>query len=236
MIPLHGRGASDVRFAARQAALTFSVFSVLSVVSRLHAAPEDVLLQARAKVLLVQARVGGTDRAGTGFIVGPGRALTSEHVVRGARRITLWINEAPYVASVARADRARDLALLAIEDAALAIKPLSVSDAAGTRPGEPVLILGCHPLLQRGRVPRVRQSVISGQFQRLGHFTGPLASPEGTIELLASIERGDSGGPVIRVRDGAVIGIVRARNHAGADGRSRTAWAVPIEAARPLLR
>jgi S1-C subfamily serine protease len=196
----------------------------------------DVLEQARPKVLLVHVRMGGTDRAGTGFIAGPGRVLTSEHVVRGARRITLWINEAPYAAEVLRADAERDLALLAVRDASLAIKPLPLADAGATRPGEPVLILGCHPLLQRGRIPRVRQSVISGRFERLGLVAGPLAAPEGAIELLASIERGDSGGPVIRVRDGAVIGIIRARNHAGADGRSRTAWAVPIEAARPLLR
>jgi S1-C subfamily serine protease len=216
--------------------LLLSVFSVLSVVRLLHAAPDEVLQQSRAKVLLVHARVGGAERAGTGFIVGPGLVLTSEHVVRGARRITLWINEAPYAASVTRADPARDLALLSVEEAALAIKPLPVSDAATTRPGEPVLILGCHPRLLRGRVPRVRQSVISGHFQRLGQFSGALASPEGAIELLASVERGDSGSPVIRVRDGAVIGIVRARNPAGADGRSRTAWAVPMEAARPLLR
>jgi S1-C subfamily serine protease len=194
------------------------------------------LERTRAKVLLVQARAGGADRAGTGFIVGTGLVLTSEHVVRDARRITLWINEAPYAASVVRADAARDLALLSVQDASLAIKPLPVSDAATTASGEPVLILGCHPLLRRGRVPHVRQSVISGRFERLGPLGGPLAGPEGVIELLASIERGDSGGPVIRTRDGAVIGIVRARNAPGPDGHSRTAWAVPIEAARPLLR
>jgi S1-C subfamily serine protease len=206
-----------------------------TVVRSLNASPEGALETARAKVLLVQARAGALDRAGTGFIVGPGLVLTSEHVVRGARKITLWINEAPYAASVERADAERDLALLSVKEAVLSIKPLPVADAARTQPGEPVLILGCHPFLQRGRIPRVRQSVISGRFERLSRIGVPLAGPEGAIELLASIERGDSGGPVIRVRDGAVIGIVRARSQPGADGRSYTTWAVPIEAARPLL-
>jgi S1-C subfamily serine protease len=228
----------------RRAPHLFSLAALALGLMRSAAPSADVLEQARPKVLLVHVRMGNTDRAGTGFIVGPGQVLTSEHVVRGARRITLWINEAPYAASVVRADAQRDLALLAVRDASLSIKPLPLADAGSTRPGEPVLILGCHPLLQRGRVPRVRQSVIAGRFERLApagttseaRGGGPLAGPSGAIELLASIERGDSGGPVIRVRDGAVIGIVRARNHAGADGRSRTAWAVPIEAARPLLR
>lgn len=199
------------------------------------AAPEAVLERARPKVVLVQVCTGSTDRAGTGFIVGPGLILTSEHVVRGGHRATLWINEAPYAAAVLRADPERDLALLTTRDVSLSIKALPLASAATTAPGEPLLILGCHPVLQGGRAPRVRQSLIPARFRGLVRPGGALAGPDGAIELEANIEHGNSGGPVIRLRDGAVIGVVRARNAPLADGRSRTAWAIPIETARSLL-
>jgi S1-C subfamily serine protease len=195
----------------------------------------ELVEEFRTKVVLVHVRVGVTERAGTGFIAGPGLVLTSEHVVRDARRTTVWINETAYAATVLRADATRDLAVLAVRDVPLAIKALPLANAGTTREGESLVIIGCHPILAEGRIPRIRQSIIGARFRRLAQLGGPLAGPSGTVELAASVEQGDSGSPVIRLRDGAVIGVVRARNLPVPDGRSWTAWAVPSEAARDLL-
>jgi S1-C subfamily serine protease len=202
-----------------------------------HAAtsPEELLEEVRPKVVLVHVRIGVTERAGTGFIAGPGLVLTSEHVIRGGRRTTVWINETAYAASVVRADAARDLAVLTVRDVPLTIKALPLADAGTTKQGEALVIIGCHPTLVGGRTPRVRQSIIPARFLQLAQYGGLLAGPSGTVEMAASVELGDSGSPVIRLRDGAVIGVLRARNTPIQDGRSWTAWAVPIEAARDLL-
>jgi S1-C subfamily serine protease len=202
-----------------------------------HAAtsPQELVEEVRPKVVLVHVRVGATERAGTGFVAGPGLVLTSEHVVRGGRRTTVWINETAYAASVVRADAGRDLAVLTVSDVPLTIKPLPLADAGTTKEGEALVIIGCHPTLVGGRTPRVRQSIIPARFLRMAQYGGLLAGPSGTVEMAASVERGDSGSPVIRLRDGAVIGVLRARNTPIQDGRSWTAWAVPIEAARDLL-
>jgi S1-C subfamily serine protease len=202
-----------------------------------HAQPSPLELveDIRSKVVLVHVRVGMTERAGTGFVAGPGLVLTSEHVVRDGRRTTVWINETAYEATVLRADTARDLAVVAVRDVPLTIKALPLADARTTKEGEALVIIGCHPTLAEGRVPRVRQSIIPARFRRLAQLSGPLAGPSGTVELAASVQQGDSGSPVIRLRDGAVIGVVRARNLPVPDGRSWTAWAVPSEAARDLL-
>jgi S1-C subfamily serine protease len=197
--------------------------------------PQEMLEEVRPKIVLVHVRVGVTERAGTGFVAGPGLVLTSEHVIRDGRRTTVWINDTAYAANVLRADAARDLAVLAVRDVSLVIKPLLLADAATTKQGEPLVIIGCHPTLVGGRTPRVRQSIIPARFLRLAQFAGLLAGPSGTVEMAASVEHGDSGSPVIRLRDGAVIGVVRARNTPIQDGRSWTAWAVPIEAARDML-
>ena len=55
------------------------------------------------------------------------------------------------------------------------------------------------------------------------------------VRLLARAQPGDSGSPVLRLSDGAVIGILRGRTFPDGTGRSETAWAVPIEAAHALL-
>jgi S1-C subfamily serine protease len=197
--------------------------------------PMEVLEQVRPKVVLVLVQIGRTERGGTGFIAGPSLVLTSEHVVRGARRVQVWINETAYPAEVLHADAENDLAVLLVRGGTLAIKALPLADAHSTIADERVVIVGCHPTLVGGRTPRVRQSIIPARFQRVAWFGGALKSPWGTVEVAGSVEPGDSGSPVIRLRDGAVIGVVRARNSPDQEGRSTTAWAVPIEAARGML-
>src|SRR5688572_7643265 len=63
---------------------------VLSTVP-VHSDPEEALMAwARPKVVLVYLETGGPPRWGTGFVAARGRVITNEHVVRGARAVTIW--------------------------------------------------------------------------------------------------------------------------------------------------
>jgi S1-C subfamily serine protease len=188
--------------------------------------------QVRTKVVLIDAQVGRGGRAGTGFFAAPGQVLTSEHVIHNADRIIVWANGVPYRAQVLYRDHELDLALLALPESALLIKPLPLAATSSTLPGEPVLIVGTHPA---PTTRSVRQSLISGEFRGPSWFEWPPRTFSRALELSATVEPGDSGSPVIRVRDGAVIGVVRARETPSDSGISLRAWAVPIDMALDLL-
>ncbi len=55
------------------------------------------------------------------------------------------------------------------------------------------------------------------------------------LALEASVERGDSGSPVVRVRDGRVVGVLSSRRLPDETGVSRVAYAVPAEVVHPWL-
>jgi hypothetical protein len=62
---------------------------------------------------------------------------------------------------------------------------------------------------------------------------------DGKLDLMlglhARIQRGDSGSPVVRAKDGTVVGVVVSREPPDLDGVSLTAYAVPVEAVHPWL-
>jgi len=186
----------------------------------------------RTKVVLIDVQVGRGGRAGTGFFAAPGQVLTSEHVIHNADRIIVWANNVPYRAQVLRHESELDLALLGLPESALLIKPLPLALTDSTTPGEPVLIVGTHPA---PTTRTVRQSLITGEFRGPSQFEWPPRIFTRSLELSATVEPGDSGSPVIRVRDGAVIGVVRARETPTENGLSLRAWAVPIDMAFGLL-
>jgi S1-C subfamily serine protease len=220
---------------------------LLALTPALTAAPveadrdlSDLLAMARPKVVLIEIRTRDTPRWGTGFVAARGRVLTNEHVVRSADTVVVWANGAAYRARVAAVDAARDLAALVLPDAPLELKPLTLAPSGRGAPGEPVLILASRTQAARrsraapaGRIVRV--SPVAGtawDYTWLQWADGP---PAVDRRLLARAIPGDSGSPVLRRSDGAVIGIVRGRTYPDEAGRSETAWAVPIEAAHALL-
>ncbi len=191
---------------------------------------------ARPKVVLVFIQTGGLPRWGTGFIAERGRVLTNEHVVRGARAVTVWANGVPYRARVAAVDAPHDLAALVLPEASLELKPLDLAANGRGRPGEPVVILASRvqPLGSRGG-RMVRVSPVTGSAWDYTWLRWPDGFAGFGLRLLARAQPGDSGSPVLRLRDGAVIGILRGRTFPDDTGRSETAWAVPVEAAHALL-
>lgn len=184
-------------------------------------------------VLLVREDPDGTQGWGAGFAVTPDhRVLTNLHVVDGARTLramvyredrptwtpldgglsrTLFEHEAELVpATILRADRSLDLAVVQVQAPQGTLPPLPVADGPPVL-GEPVLALG-HP----------REAVWS--------FTSGVVSAlhQGAIQHDAAINAGNSGGPLLDAQ-GRVLGINTSKVFGGAEG---VAFAIPMDLAR----
>ena len=201
-----------------------------------RAAPEadDLVAWATPKVVLVYVQTSAAPRWGTGFIAERGRIITNDHVVKEARAITVWANGAPYRAQVAAVDGPRDLAVLVVPGASLELKPLTLAPDGRDPPGEAVMILASRVQLGMGR-SSVQVSPVTGSSWGYTWLRWPGGLADFDLRLAAKALPGDSGSPVLRRRDGAVVGILRGRTSPDAAGDFETAWAVPIEAARALL-
>ena len=149
-----------------------------------------VLTMARAGVV----RIEGTSGAGSGFIVDPaGYILTNEHVVDGATRMTVVLDDgARLAARVVASDATRDIAMLKIETThQLTALPIATS----TREGDQVVALG-YPLNLRDGVT-VTQGIVSA----FRTFRGVAY-----IQTDAATNPGNSGGPLLNLR-GEVVGM-----------------------------
>lgn len=182
-------------------------------------------------VLILAAESGsGAGELGTGSIIDGGRVLTNAHVVvndktgrpYAAVRVYLKPEKVtgdskrdlrdPVEAKVVRFDRGLDLAVL--EPASkLRAAPLTLGDDSGVEPGDPVVAIG-HP--EQGGLWTLTQGVVSTVVADLGGVAGKNA-----FQTDASINRGNSGGPLID-RSGAIIGVNTSMARKAADGLTIT--------------
>ncbi|MFO7301599.1 MAG: trypsin-like peptidase domain-containing protein [Acidobacteriota bacterium] len=153
---------------------------------------------------------------GSGFIIDPdGFILTNHHVVAGADRITVTLNDGrAYRADVVGTDSTLDVALLRVHpEGPLPIAPLGDSDEL--RVGEWVCAIG-NPL--GVYVHSVTVGVVSYLGRKL--FDQTL---DNYIQTDAAISVGNSGGPLINSR-GEVVGITTAISSQAAN----IGFAIPI--------
>lgn len=135
---------------------------------------------------------------GSGFIVdASGYVVTNNHVVSGADEVTVRLtDDSSYTAKVVGTDPATDLALLKIDaDRALPFVKLGDSDKAEV--GDWVVAVG-NPF---GLGGSVTAGIISARGRNIN--AGPY---DDFLQIDASINRGNSGGPLFDV-DGNVIGV-----------------------------
>jgi serine protease Do len=138
---------------------------------------------------------------GSGFIIDPeGYIVTNNHVVENATSVTVTLHdEAEYEAEIVGRDPRTDLALLKI-DARTELTAAKWGDSEQARIAEPVLAIG-NPF---GLGGSVTSGIISALARDLG--IGPY---DEFLQTDASINRGNSGGPVFNTR-GEVIGVATA--------------------------
>jgi S1-C subfamily serine protease len=176
-------------------------------------------------------RAGGTQAAGTGIVLNArGEFLANDSVVAGALSITGTIGGAAaprtFTATVIGHDSRRDVALLQLEGASGLQTPKFATTATVVSAGEPVVAVGHAPTA--GADPAMIPGIVLALNQRV-----PATNPDsesrrlrGLIQIYASIQPADTGGPVLDAA-GQVIAV----NVAGA---GKTQAAVPVAYAIPI--
>src|SRR5437867_4144802 len=162
--------------------------------------------------------------SGSGFIIDrEGRILTNNHVVRDASDITVTLNDKrSFKAKVIGADSETDVAVIKIEGDNLPVLPLGDSDRL--RVGDWAIAMGNLLGETRGSVT---VGIISAQGRSNLNIWGGTPSYQDFIQTDASINFGNSGGPLCNIR-GEAIGINTAINPSG----QGIGFAIPINLAR----
>lgn len=140
--------------------------------------------------------------AGSGFIIDPkGFILTNYHVVAGAQTIEVVLgDQSRYPAKFVGADQRNDVALIKIEPKGKELTALPLGDSSTLQVGQKVLAIG-NPF-------GFQSTLTTGVVSALGRTvqTSQTAFIDEAIQTDASINRGNSGGPLINTH-GEVIGI-----------------------------
>ena len=162
---------------------------------------------------------------GSGFVIGAdGLIVTNNHVIAEADEISIILHDDTRLkAKVVGRDPKTDLALLRVKPA----KPLtavSFGDSDTTRVGDWVLAIG-NPF---GLGGTVTAGIVSARARNIN--AGPY---DDFIQTDASINRGNSGGPMFNMR-GEVVGINTAI-FSPSGGSVGIGFAIPSNLAKPLI-
>ena len=202
------------------------------------------------------------DFRGTGFVVGDGTLVaTNFHVVpegadvdSGPQMAVLASRlggEAPVRrARVVASDRLRDLVLLQIDGAPLV--PLRLAEAGAAREGQSIALmgfpiggtLGFSMVTHRGIIASMTTVALPAPTARQLDPRAVMRLREGNFEVLqlyATAYPGNSGGPVIDVETGVVLGIVnqvlvKASRESALSSPTGITYAIPVSLLRDLLR
>jgi S1-C subfamily serine protease len=140
--------------------------------------------------------------AGSGFVIDPrGYILTNFHVVAGAQTIEVILgDQSRYPAKFIGADQRNDVALVKIEPKGKQLAALPLGDSSTLQVGQKVLAIG-DPF-------GFQSTLTTGVVSALGRTvqTSETTFIDAAIQTDASINRGNSGGPLINTH-GEVIGI-----------------------------
>ncbi len=161
---------------------------------------------------------------GSGFIINrDGYILTNNHVVQNATEISVKLSDGrEFKAKVVGRDPKTDIALIRIDASNLPVIPFG--DSGSLEVGEPVMAIG-NPF---GFNQTVTTGIVSGKGRFIGE--GPY---DNFIQTDASINRGNSGGPLINIH-GEAVGINTAI-FSPTGGSIGIGFAIPIDMAKEVL-
>lgn len=136
-------------------------------------------------------------KSGTGFFVTPRHVVTNQHVVDGCKEIVVRGAVKPNAATLLASDKAKDLALLKVEEASP--RTAYLRSNPGLKAGDKLYVIG---------YPEKRAE--TGEYLlKEATVVDPAFNFEGTTSILFTdaVEQGNSGGPLLDVA-GNVIGVV----------------------------
>jgi S1-C subfamily serine protease len=164
--------------------------------------------------------------AGSGFLIDPkGYILTNYHVVAGAQTIEVVLGDQQrYPAKFIGADQRNDVALIKIDPKGKQLASLPLGDSSTLQVGQKVLAIGdpfgFQSTLTTGVVSAIGRTVQTSQTTFIDE----------AIQTDASINRGNSGGPLINTH-GEVIGINSAI-YTPSGTAAGIGFAIPINSAK----
>jgi len=165
---------------------------------------------------------------GSGFIIdADGYVLTARHVVEGAYKVTVVLEDrSSYPAQVLSTNARPDLALLKIE-AGHRLQPMRIGDSDALRRGETVIAIG-NPF---GLSSSVTVGVVSALNRDINE-----TSIDDFIQTDAAINHGNSGGPLCNLA-GEVIGLnAQIISPTDTSGSIGVGLAIPINDAMAVAR
>lgn len=210
----------------------FAISLVHATVATAHEGPSDeqrvidAVAAVRPSVVLVSVEGIRLDHAtssisevratGSGFAISPGEVVTNYHVVEHARRIHVTTADGQSAsARIVGTAPEFDLALLSVPMTVDSLPPLEVH-GGHVRAGQSVLAVS-YPF---GLQSSVSKGIVSGLGRELpGLEVGP-----NMIQFDATINAGQSGGPLVDV-DGHLLGVTTAKIH----GAEAIGFAIPTE-------
>ncbi len=246
---------------------TLSAAILLLLLLPMPAAPAtelpDLVAHIKSSVVAIgtlqQTRRPPARYLGTGFAVGDGlRVVTNYHVIpkrldeAHKERLTVFSGQGREVrarsARILARDPVHDLALLQIGGEPL--PALKLADGEPVREGETIaftgfplgMVLGLYPVTHTGIVSAITPIAIPARNSRelTARQIRALRDPWKVLQLDATAYPGNSGSPVYRLSDGAVVGIVNSVLVKGTKENvlkdpSAITYAIPVRYLKVLL-
>ncbi len=159
-------------------------------------------------VVVIKSETEKGDSIGTGIILSSdGYIVTNHHVIKDADAVYVWLygSETPEKASIVGHREIDDIAVIKIEKTSL--RPATFASSASCRVGERVYAIGTPEGDEFGW--SVTQGIISCPDReiKLYNSDGTLKKKMHVVQTDASVNHGNSGGPLINSR-GEVVGII----------------------------
>ncbi|OOM75284.1 serine protease Do-like HtrA [Clostridium puniceum] len=146
---------------------------------------------------------GEVDGMGSGFIINEqGYILTNNHVIQGAKEITVTLsNNTEVSATIINYDQEKDIAMIKLKEGTKVPAVAELGDSDEIYPGAEVIAIGTP--LSKNFAQTLTKGVISGSNRTIESQSGTSVN---LIQTDAAINPGNSGGPLVNSK-GQVIGI-----------------------------